>query len=97
MRRAYGYIDDDRVVVTRPAAMREVHALRALRTGNAASFLESDPTGTGHKMAEIRGLETAVQELLSKGWIREKTATRQFKQELWDKNERVIGKLLRTL
>lgn len=30
MRQIYGYIDDVRAVITRPAAMREVHALKAL-------------------------------------------------------------------
>ena len=50
MRMAYGYIDDDRVVVTRPAAMREVLALKALRTKDGSSFLLlSDTTGNWKK------------------------------------------------
>ena len=95
MRKAYGYIDDDRVVVTRPAAMREVAALKALRTKNGSSFLESDPLSSGHTMSEVRGLPSMVTEMLEKGWFREKEAVEQFKRELWDSNESVIERLLR--
>ena len=94
MRKAYGYIDDDRVVVTRPAAMREVHALKALRTRNASVFLESDPTGSGHRMAQIAGLESSVYRMLEEGWTREKQETAEFKRELWHRNEIVIRRLL---
>ena len=95
MRKAYGYIDNDRAVVTRPAAMREVYALRALRTGDASSFLDSDPTGSGLKMRNIRGLEDAVHDMLAKGWTRDGSAVRQYKNELWDRNEVAIQRLLR--
>lgn len=95
MRQAYGYIDDDRVVVTRPAAMREVFAIKALRTGDPSFFLESDPLGNGHKMSEIRGLDTAVKDMVSAGWRRTNDAVNQFKEKLWARNEAVIGRLLR--
>ena len=95
MRKAYGYIDDDRAVVTRPAAMREVQALLALRTGDATPFLESDPTASGLQMVNIRGLEDAVHDMLSKGWVRDSQAVRRFKEELWERNEVVVQRLLR--
>jgi hypothetical protein len=40
MRASYTYVDDDRAVVTRPAAMREVEVLRALRSGDALYFFQ---------------------------------------------------------
>ena len=57
-RRTYEFIDDDRIVVTRPAAMSEVQALKALRTGDASSFLALDPAGTGLSMGEHQALTT---------------------------------------
>ncbi|THH01770.1 hypothetical protein EW026_g1021 [Hermanssonia centrifuga] len=94
MRQAYGYIDDDRVVVTRPAAMREVQALKALRTRNSTHFLASDPAGDGRKMADIPGLETAVQKMITQGWARQKEAVTQYKKELWENNGKVVERLL---
>ncbi|TBU27700.1 hypothetical protein BD311DRAFT_664971 [Dichomitus squalens] len=69
LRRTYGYIDDARAVITRPAAMSEVQALKALRTGNASSFLESDPAHTGLAMGEVKGVRDAVDRMLMEGWI----------------------------
>lgn len=97
MRQAYGYIDDDRVVVTRPAAMREVHALKALRTGNASSFLEWDPLNVGYPMSSIRSLDRGVKEMLSKGWIREKDSVIGYKRELWRANDNLLNRLIRDL
>lgn len=97
MRKAYRYIDDDRAVVTRPAAMSEVQALKALRTGNASFFLDSDPTGTGRKMAEIRGLEKAVHDMLETGWTRSKNDLNEFKRQLWEKNEMLAERLIRDM
>lgn len=97
MRKAYGYIDDDRVVVTRPAAMREVQALKALRTGNASFFLDSDPIGIGRTMGEIRGLNEAVQDMLDQGWFRDRAHTRAYKEQLWRKNEVLAERLIRDM
>lgn len=97
MRKAYRYIDDDRVVVTRPAAMSEVSALKALRTRDASFFLDSDPSGLGRKMSEIHGLESAVHEMLEIGWIREKRAVDKYKRELWHRNEVLAERLLRDM
>ncbi|KAJ3558614.1 hypothetical protein NM688_g815 [Phlebia brevispora] len=97
MRRAYGYIDDDRVVVTRPAAMREVHALKTLRTGDMSSFLQSDPTSSGYSMAKVRGAEEGVRAMFSKGWLREYDEVNRFKRELWHRNEEVVERMLRDL
>lgn len=94
MRRVYGYIDDDRAVVTRPAAMREVHALKALRIGDATSFLESDPAGSGFKLSSNGPLTTAVERMVRSGWERDRGSFREFKEELWEKNEMAVERLL---
>lgn len=97
MRKAYDYIDDDRVVVTRPAAMNEASALKALRTGDASFFWDSGATGTGRKMSTIHGLESAVRVMLEKGWIRDKGAVTEYKHQLWRKNELFAERLIRDM
>ncbi|KAI0699808.1 hypothetical protein BC835DRAFT_1267341 [Cytidiella melzeri] len=97
MRKAYGYIDDDRVVVTRPSAMSEVSALKALRTGDASFYLQSDPTGTGRNMSSVLGLETAVQSMLEVGWIRHREEVNEYKQAIWHKNNMLAERLIRDL
>ena len=59
-RRTYGFIDDDRVVVTRPALMSEVQALRALRTGDAAPFLAAPVAGTGMPAGDMPAVRAGV-------------------------------------
>ncbi|OBZ71969.1 hypothetical protein A0H81_08138 [Grifola frondosa] len=96
-REAYGYIDDDRAVITRPAAMHEVHALRALRTGNASAFLNSDPTGTGHPMSTSPLLAEAVRSMIEEGWYATKKSFYAFKKDVWQSNRDVVERLLRDL
>ena len=97
MRKAYGYIDDDRAVVTRPAALREVEALKVLRTGNATSFLDSVSASTGRQMRDIRGLDKAIQRMLDVSWIRTHEELVQYKREIWHRNENLIERLIRGL
>ncbi|KAF7345367.1 putative eukaryotic translation initiation factor 5 [Mycena venus] len=58
IRKSYTYLDDDRAVVTRPAAMREVEALRALRTGDAEHFLQK--TGTSWDTPTGQAVEAMI-------------------------------------
>lgn len=97
MREAYTYIDDDRAVVTRPAAMREVETLRALRTGDASRFLDADPSGMGFTMAQHPSMRKAVDDMMVRGWKREKLEFERFKRGIWNANEEVVKKLLRDL
>ncbi|KAL6300681.1 hypothetical protein BKA93DRAFT_739936 [Sparassis latifolia] len=87
-RRAYGYLDDPRAVITRPAAMHDVAALRALRTGDAAPF--DDDGGP----ARVRA---AVREMLAAGWVRPRAGFEAYKREVWRRNERVSERLVRDL
>lgn len=95
MRKAYKYIDDDRVVVTRPSAMREVQALKALRTGNASWFLDREPTGDGIPLSAVGGLVAGIREMLNQGWTRRSQDVREYKGELWKANKVVVERLLR--
>ncbi|KAK7033284.1 F-actin-capping protein subunit beta [Favolaschia claudopus] len=63
MRKTYTYVDDERAVVTRPAAMREIEALRALRSGDASYFLHR----TGISMESSTALAAAS--MLRNGWL----------------------------
>ena len=94
MRRAYKYIDDDRAVVTRPSAMREVQAIRALRTGNASWFLERDSIDDGIPLSSVSELVAGVREMLDRGWTRTKTDLREYKEGLWKQNDLVVYHLL---
>ena len=67
IRRTYGYIDDPRATVTRPAAMSEVQALRALRTRDLAPFLLSDPGETGVTMGENPRVRVAAERMVREG------------------------------
>lgn len=84
-------MNDDRAVITRPAAMREVEAIRALRSGDATYFLNR--TGIPLDSHTAR----AAEDMLRLGWVRSEDESRAFKQELWKANERVVERLLRDL
>lgn len=82
MRASYTYADDDRVVVTRPAAMREIAAIKALRTRRVED--------------ESPNLQTkeAIQEMMNRGWTRSKREMQLFKEEIWMQNENVVQRIL---
>lgn len=94
MRGAYVYVDDDRAVVTRPAAMREIAALKALRTGDASSFLETNIPHTQSTVGSSFPIRKAVDEMLSDGWTRSLKDKENYKRELWRRNDRLAEKLL---
>ncbi|KAJ7691577.1 hypothetical protein B0H17DRAFT_934873 [Mycena rosella] len=91
IKEAYIYINDDRPAVTRPAAMREVEALRALRTNDARYFLNR--TGIARDSPTAR----AAEDMLDLGWARSEDDFRSFKQDIWDANDRVAERLLRDM
>ncbi|OCH93915.1 hypothetical protein OBBRIDRAFT_723822 [Obba rivulosa] len=93
-RQAYAYTDDDAATVTRPAAMREVAALKALRTRNATSFLHSDPAGRGRTLGDIKPLREAVERMVQGGFTRNREDVRAYKQGVWRKNLGVAARLL---
>ena len=97
LREAYTYIDDDRITITRPAAMSEMEAIKALRTGDASTFLASDPANSGIKLGDHRGIRGAVDEMMRKGWIRTPKGFVQCKWKTWAKNEIVMMRILRDL
>jgi hypothetical protein len=85
---SYKHVNDDRAVVIRPAAMREVDAVRALRTSDESHFLQR--TGTPRDSPTGR----AVQEMVRLGWVRSAEDFRGVKEDVWRKNERVVERLL---
>lgn len=87
MRKSYTYANDDRAVITRPAAMREVAALLALRTGDASEFLNAHPSS--HHVRD------SVHDMMSRGWQRSKEDFQRFKRGIWRENDYVVERLLR--
>ncbi|KAI0750673.1 hypothetical protein C8Q80DRAFT_1153320 [Daedaleopsis nitida] len=96
-RRTYGFIDDDRIVVTRPQAMSEVQALRALRTGDASAFFASDPAGTGVTMGDIPAVREAVERMMHAGWEKSRSGWEAWRAELWKANADVAERILRDI
>ena len=95
MRRSYQYADDDRVVVTRPAAMREIAAVKALRTGDTSFFLQANMPNMGNKMESNILIRDAVNNMMLHGWTRRKSDLEDFKRGLWRKNDRLADRILR--
>ncbi|KAF8071768.1 hypothetical protein FPV67DRAFT_1560545 [Lyophyllum atratum] len=93
-RKSYVYADDDRPVITRPAAMREVLALKALRTGDASFFLESPMPNMQGTMKTDRFLVDAVEEMMRRSWTRTTDELEAFKIGLWRRNDRLADRLL---
>ncbi|OJT10588.1 hypothetical protein TRAPUB_12887 [Trametes pubescens] len=96
-RRAYGYIDDTRAVITRPAAMPEVQALKALRTGDASAFLSSDPADIGQPIGDLQPVREAVIAMMSEGWVRDRQGWDDWKAGVWRRNRYVAEKILRDM
>ncbi|TFK88373.1 hypothetical protein K466DRAFT_489086 [Polyporus arcularius HHB13444] len=96
-RHTYGFIDDDRIVVTRPAAMSEVQALKALRTGDASSFFASDPAGTGMTMGEIPAVRAGVEQMMWNGWVKSKSEWEEWREWLRQQNTQVAERILRDI
>ncbi|KAJ7227367.1 hypothetical protein GGX14DRAFT_347996 [Mycena pura] len=91
IKNSYTYVKDDRAVVTRPAAMREVEALQALRSRDASYFLqrmEIPPDSPTMHAAEA---------MMRLGWVRSGEESQTFKQDIWRANDRVVERLLRDL
>lgn len=95
MRKAYKYIDDDRTVVTRPSAMREVQALKLLRSGNSSQFLEREQASHGISLLPINELVVATHAMVDRGWTRSAADVKEYKAALWRHNELVVQQLLR--
>ncbi len=96
-RHTYGFIDDDRIVVTRPAAMSEVQALKALRTGDASFFFASDPAGTGMTMGEIPAVRAGVEQMMRNGWVKSKSEWEEWREWLRQQNTQVAERILRDI
>ncbi|KAJ7236810.1 hypothetical protein C8J57DRAFT_1087981 [Mycena rebaudengoi] len=88
---AYAYANDDRAVVTRPAAMSEVEALYVLRTGDASYFYERNRILPGSPIWQ------ATEKMMHLGWMRSKADFQAFKERIWRANEHVVEQLLRDL
>jgi hypothetical protein len=97
MRKAYTYIDDDRVVITRPAAVPEMDAIKALRSGSASALLASDPAESGRTLASQPYIFQAVGKMMREGWIRPAEGFEAVKRKVWRENEAFVWRLLRDL
>ena len=86
MRQAYGYIDDDRVTITRPQALREIFAIGILRDAYP-------PRLDLHSVSSGR-LAVDVAEMLDAGWRRSQKDFARFKSKLWEQNRDAVERIL---
>jgi hypothetical protein len=77
--------------------MSEMQAIKALRTGDASSFLASDLAKSGTRLGDHRAIREAVEEMMRKGWIRTTEGFEECKRRTWEKNEVVMMRILRDL
>lgn len=80
--------------------MSEIEAVKALRTGDATTFLATTGPGSDFAPASLGShprVRHAVQKLLEEGWVRSKRNFDICKKETWKRNEEVILRLLRDL
>ena len=94
IREAYAHLDDDRVIVTRPAAMSEIAAIRALRTNSISTFLASDPARLGVSLGSNPRLRRAAERMLRASWHRTRGGFDAVKRQIWDQNEAVVTRLI---
>ena len=94
-RRTYGFIDDDRIVVTRPALMSEVQALYALRTGDATRFLARSVGDTGMRVRDMPAVRAGVERMMQAGWRKPADGWDSWRAMMWDRNRAVAAKMLR--
>ena len=94
IRESYAHLDDDRVIVTRPAAMSEIAAIRSLRTNNITTFLASDPAQSGVSFGPHPRLRGAAEQMLRASWHRSKEGFDSVKRHIWDQNEAVVTQLV---
>ena len=96
-RHTYGFIDDDRIVVTRPAMMSEVQALRALRTGDAAPFLAARVADAGMTAGEMPAVRAGVERMMKEGWAKPARGWDEWREGMWSRNRDVADKMLRDI
>lgn len=95
MRDLYGYIDDDRVTITRPQALREIFAIEALRIGHFTPRIESgDSDFYINARVYIDEFQRDVSAMLQRGWRRSREQFKIFKQELWVANRAAVQRIL---
>jgi hypothetical protein len=97
MRAAYNHIDDDRVVVTRPAAMSELSALLALRLDDPGVFFKNVTASPDSQIGDSHLLRGAVDDMLRRGWRRPNSWFWEVKRGLWAENDQLVERLLRDL
>jgi hypothetical protein len=82
MRQSYSFLDD-RVTVTRPQIMREISAVKALRTSRWTPPLAA-------KQQEVAD----VNKMIAMGWARPTDQFDAFKAGIWAHNEEVMRRIL---
>jgi len=82
----YSFLDD-RVTVTRPQAVREIFAVKALRTGQW-----SPRPAVNHR--RVKEVAMDVNKMVENGWVRSADQFTIFKDGIWARNTEVVRRIL---
>jgi hypothetical protein len=97
MRDTYTFLDNPRISITRPSALREIHALHALRTRDVSRLLASDPAHSGIALGAHPRIRRGIEEMMRHGWVRPKAGFDAAKHRVWRENDVVGLRLLRDM
>lgn len=76
--------------------MPEIDIIKALRSGNASSFLSSDPAQIGTPIGALPHICAGAERMMREGWIRPREGFDTVKSGVW-RNEGIVERLLRDL
>ncbi|KAG8964016.1 hypothetical protein FRC03_002300 [Tulasnella sp. 419] len=86
---SYPFIDDERAVVIRPQGVREVAALKALRTGSTEHLKKV--------MQASPEMAWDIEQMMKRGWKRTNEEFSAVKRKAYENNERVVARILRDM
>jgi len=90
MRESYSFLDD-RIIITRPHALREIFAVKALRTG------QWSPPPSMQNQMNVKKVKMGVDKMIEEGWIRTPELFAEFKDGVWEDNRDVVRRILKGL
>ena len=79
--------------------MREIAALKALRTGDASSFLEMSMPNMAldKKIGSNVFIRDGVRDMMARGWVRRTSDMETFKKGIWQKHDLLAQRIIRDL
>ena len=96
IRSAYGYINDERITITRPQGLREIFAIKILRDGLESPVSAEDASvfSQSRDGLYMERFLVDIHDMQRSGWQRSRESFRAFKEGLWADNRNAIERIL---